>query len=145
MGAGYGLRWRAIQLTPPNWHTPFHKDGLIPCTGSSTNLKPTYTSLPSSNSWSLTPYLTHSSSALKKLGIPNHVVFATNSDVLNHVSAFSRQDNSMYQITWPHSTNQLQFHSTKGHLHTLCGSKMQPFNSQVLAIFPPSATAPATH
>ena len=36
-------------------------------------------SLPSHTSWSSTPCLAHSSSALQKSGIPNHVVFATNS------------------------------------------------------------------
>ena len=66
------------QPTPPNRHTPFEKGDLIPRTGSSTNLKPTYTSLPLHTSWSLTPCPTHSSSALQKSGIPNHLVFATN-------------------------------------------------------------------
>ena len=50
----------------------------MPRTGSSTNLKPTYTSLPSCTSWSLTPCPTHSSSVLQKSGIPIYVVFATN-------------------------------------------------------------------
>ena len=67
------------QPTTPNWHTPFEKVDLIPCTGSSTNLKPTYTSLPLHTSWSLTPCPTQSSSTLQKSGIQNHVVFATNS------------------------------------------------------------------
>ena len=39
----------------------------------------------------------------------------------------------------------LQFHSTKGHHDSLYGSNMPPLNSQVLAIFPPSATTPARH
>ena len=67
------------QPTPPNWHTPFEKGDLIPCMSSSTNLKPTYTSLPLYTSWSLTLCPIHSSSALQKSGVPNHVVFATNS------------------------------------------------------------------
>ena len=39
----------------------------------------------------------------------------------------------------------LQFHSTKGHHDSLYGSNMPPLSSQVLAIFPPSATTPARH
>ena len=54
------------QHTPPNWHTPFGTGHLILCTVSSTNLKPTYTSLSSCTSWSLTPCPTHPSSALQK-------------------------------------------------------------------------------
>ena len=69
------------QPTPPNRHIPFEKGDLIPRTGSSTNLKPTYTSLQlhTSIDTTLTPCPTHSSSAFQKSGIPNHVVFATNS------------------------------------------------------------------
>ena len=67
------------QHVPPNWHTPFDKGDLIPCTDASTNLRPTYTSLLSRTSWSLTPFPIHFSSALQKSGIPNHVVFATKS------------------------------------------------------------------
>ena len=48
-------------------------------------------------------------------------------DVLNRVSSISRKDNSMYQTTWPHSTDKLQFHSTKGHHDTLYGSSTPPF------------------
>ena len=43
------------------------------------NLNPTYTSFSSRTSWSSTLCLTHSCFPLQKLGIPNHVVFATNS------------------------------------------------------------------
>ena len=68
------------QLKLPNQHTPLEKGDLIPHTGSFTNLKPTYTSLPLRTSWSLTPCSTHSPSTLQKSGIPNHVVFATNSE-----------------------------------------------------------------
>ena len=68
-----------IQPTPPNQHIPFEKSDLIPHTGSSTNLKPTYRSLLLRTSWSLTPCPTHSSSTLQKSGIPNHMVFAPNS------------------------------------------------------------------
>ena len=67
------------QPTPLNRHTPFEKGYLISRMGASTNPKPTYTSLLSCTSCSSTPCPTHSSSTLQKLGIPNHVVFTTNS------------------------------------------------------------------
>ena len=131
------------QPTPPNRYTPFEKGDLIPHTGSSTNLKPTYTSLRLRTSWSLTPYPTYSSSALQKSGMPNHVVFTTNSGRTKPHVDFTRQDNCMYQTTWSNSTNQLQFHSTKGYHDTLYGSNIPPLNNQVLATFPPSAIASA--
>ena len=130
------------QPTPPNRHTPFEKGDLIPCTGSSTNLKPTYTSLPLHTSWSLTPCPTHSSSALQKLGIPNHVVFATNSGRTKPRVRIP----ALRQVHEPnHMATLMQFHSTKGHHDTLYGSNMPPLNSQVLVTFPPSAITPATH
>ena len=131
------------QPTPPNPYTPFEKGDLIPHTGSSTNLKPTYTSLRLRTSWSLTPYPTYSSSALQKSGMPNHVVFTTNSGRTKPHVGFPRQDNCMYQTTWSNSTNQLQFHSTKGYHDTLYGSNIPPLNNQVLATFRPSAIASA--
>ena len=67
------------QPTPPNWHAPFDKGDLIPCTGSSTNLKPTYMSFLSHTLWSSAPCPTHSPSMLQKSGIPNHMVFTRNS------------------------------------------------------------------
>ena len=133
------------QPTPPNWHTPFDKGDLITCTVFSANLKPTYMSLPSHTSWSSTPCPTHSPSTLQNQVyqtmwfLPEAVV------VLSHVSVLLSQDTCMYQTTWPHSTNHLQFHSTKGHHDTLYGSNTSPLNSKVFAIFPPSATTPATH
>ena len=48
------------QTTHPGWHTPFGKGDLICRMGASTNLKPTYTSLPSRALWSSTPCSTHS-------------------------------------------------------------------------------------
>ena len=99
------MRPYSSQPMPPNSYTPFEKSDLILRMGSSTNLKPTYTSLTSQTSWSLIPCPTHSSSTLQKSGIPNHVIFAANSDVLNHVSTFLCQDNCMHQTTWPNSTN----------------------------------------
>ena len=48
-------------------------------------------------------------------------------DLLNYMSAFSRQENWMHQTTWPHSTNQLRFHSTKGHYDTFYASYTPPF------------------
>ena len=39
----------------------------------------------------------------------------------------------------------LQFHSTKGHHDSLYGSNMPYLSSEVLAVFPPSATTPARH
>ena len=79
-------------------------------------------------SWHSTPCFTHSPFALHSAGTPNHVVW----------------EHSMYQTTYTHSTNHLQHHSTKGHHDTLYGSITLPFNSQVLAIFFPFATIPAT-
>ena len=79
-------------------------------------------------SWHSTACFTHSPFALQSAGIPNHVVW----------------EHSMYQTTYTHSTNHLQHHSTKGHHDTLYGSITLPFNSQVLAIFFPFATIPAT-
>ena len=78
------LRPYSSQLTPLNRDTPFEKGDLIQRTGTSTNPKPTYSSLLSLTLRSPTPCPTHSSSALQKLGIPNHVVFAfvTNSGML---------------------------------------------------------------
>ena len=37
------MRPYSSQPTPPNWHTPIDKGDLIPRTGASTNLKPTFT------------------------------------------------------------------------------------------------------
>ena len=65
-------------------------------------------------------------------------------DALNHVSAFWCQMNWMYQTTWPHLTNQLQFHSTKGHHVSYMAQTRHLLNSQVLAIFSPSSTIPVT-
>ena len=136
------------QPTPPNQHTPFEKGDLIHRTGFSTNLKPTYTSLPLRTSWSLTPCPTHSSSALQKSGIPNHMVFSGRTKPHVRIPAL-RQLHAPNHIfsgrTKPHSTNQLQFHSTKGHHDSLYGSNIPPLNSQVLPTFPPSATTPAMH
>ena len=67
------------QPTPPNQRNPFDKADLIPHIGASINLKPIFTSLPSRTSWSLTPCPTYFPSALQKSGIPNHIVFPTNS------------------------------------------------------------------
>ena len=97
--------------------------------GAPTNLNPTSMSLLSCTSWSLIPYSTNSPFALQKSDILSHVIWAT-MDVLNHVPIFSRQDNWMYQTTCPHSTNQLQFHSTKGHHNTLYGSNTPHFKQQ---------------
>ena len=57
------------QPTPPNQHTLFEKDDLTPRMGS----------LLLRTSCLLTPCYTHSSSALQKSGILNHMVFATDS------------------------------------------------------------------
>ena len=132
------------QSTPPKRHTPFDTGDLIPRTGASTNPKPTYTSLLSCTSWSLTPCCTHSSSALQKLGIPNHVVFVTNSEVLNHLSTFSRQDKCIYQTIWLHSIN-CNFIPQKDSMIPYMAQTRHLLNSQVLAIFTPSATTSATH
>ena len=133
------------QPTPPNRHTPFEKGDLIPRKGSSTNRNPTYMSLLLCTSWSLTPCPTHFSSALQKLGIPNHVVFASNSGCIKPRVLIPTLRQLYAPTTWPHSTNQLQFHSTRGHHDTLYSSNIPPLNSQVLTTFPPSAITPATH
>ena len=110
------------------------------------NLKPTYyTLLQLLISWPLTLCFTYSPFALQTLGIPNHVVWATNSGctkprarilatgavhIRNHVptldqltvTSFPQKDTVMPYIAQPR----------------------YPLNSQVLAIFFPSATITAT-
>ena len=134
------MRQYPRQLTPPHWHTSFDKGDLTLRLGASTNLKPTYTPLPSRISWSSAPCLTNCPSALRKSSIPNNVVWATNSGGTETCV----QENWMCQTTWPHSTNQLQVHSTKGHHDTYMAQTCHLLNSQVLAIFSPFDTTQAT-
>ena len=115
------------QPTPPNCHTPFDKGDLIPHMGASTNLKPMYTSFPSCTSRSSTSCPTHISSPLQFRVSQTSWFLPQTVNVLNHVPTFSRQENWMYQTTWPHSTNQLQFHSTKRHHDILYASNAPLF------------------
>ena len=100
--------------------------------------------MPSRISWYSTPCPSHSPFVLQTSGKLNHVVRATNSGYTKPRVAFSHQEYSMHQTTCPHSTNHLQHHSTKGQHDTLMGQLRYPLNSQVLAIFFPFATIPAT-
>ena len=76
------------QLTPPNQHTPFEKGDLIPRKGSSTNLKPTYTSLPLHTSWLLTPCPTTLLPCYKNRVYRTMCFLPQTVDVLNHVFIF---------------------------------------------------------
>ena len=104
------------QPAPLNRHTLFDKRNLIPRMSASTNPKPTYTSLLSRTSWSSTPCCTHSFTALQKLGVPNHVVFATNSGrtkppvhiltprqlyVLNHMATLNQSTSILFHEWTP--------------------------------------------
>ena len=124
--------------SPLNRDPLFEKGNLICHMGASPNLRSTYLLLPSRTLCSSIPC---SANSPKPSGIPNHVVWATNSrytkpctrilapgalDVSNHVS--------------PQSANQLQHHYAKGHNDTSYGYGYTP---SLLAIFFPSATTPA--
>ena len=90
------------QPTPPNWHTLFEKDDLTLRTGS----------LLLRTSWSLTPCHTHSSSALQKSGISNHMVFPTDSGRTKpriRIPALRQLDAPNYMATLNQSTA-ISFH-----------------------------------
>ena len=109
--------------------------------GASTNVNPTYTSLPSPTSWSSTPCSTHFSSALQKLGIPNHMVFATNSGRIKpRVSILAPRELNVpnHMATQPINCN---FIPQKDTMIPYMAQTRYLLNSQFLSIFPPSIPA----
>ena len=135
------MRPNPNQPTPPNWHTPFDKDDLILHMGASTNLKPTYTSLPSRTSWSSTPCSTHFSSALQKMGIPNHMVFATNSRLNKpRVCILAPRELNVpnHMATQPINCNFIPQNNT---MIPYMAQTRYLLNSQILAILPRSIPA----
>ena len=96
----------------------------------SPNVKPTYTLVPSRISWHSTPCSTQSPFALQTSGIPNHVVWATNSSYTKprtHTQPITCNTIPQKDTTIPYMA-QSRYH----------------LNSQVLASFFPFATIPAT-
>ena len=70
------------------------------------NLRPTYV-IALKYFMAFEPCSTHSPFTLETSGIPNHVTWATDSDILNQEPAFSHQEHCMYQTTCPYSNNSL--------------------------------------
>ena len=96
----------------------------------SPNVKPTYTLVPSRISWHSTPCSTQSPFALQTSGIPNHVVWATNSSYTKpgaHTQPITCNTIPQKDTTIPYMAQ-----------------SRYPLNSQVLASFFPFATIPAT-
>ena len=67
------------QTSPLIRDPPFDKINFICPMSASLNLKSTYMLLPSHTSWPSIPCSTHPSLVLQTSGIPNHMVYATNS------------------------------------------------------------------
>ena len=129
------------QLTPLHWHTPFDKGDLTLRMGPSTNLKPTYTPLPSVH------------------GCRHHVPPILIPCYKNRVSKTTWFEPQTVDVpTCPHSrVKRTEFTKPHGHTQPInCNFIPQKdtmvhymaqtrhlLNRQVLAIFPPSSTTPA--
>ena len=111
----------------------------------SATVKPTYTLMPSPISLHSTPCSTHSPFALQTSGLPNHVVWATNSECTKpcaRILAPGAQDVPNYMVqdavnqqpaTPFHKSTQWYFMARSCYL----------LNSLVLVLFSPFATIPA--
>ena len=107
--------------------------------GPSPNQNSTYTILPPRISWPLTLYSTRSPFALQTLGKPNRVVWTTNSGCTKpraHILAPGARANSP-----PINCNII---AQKDTVIPYIAQPRYPLNSQVLAIFFPSATITTT-
>ena len=103
-------------------------------------VKPTLMSLPSRISWSLLPCSTHSPLALQTSGILNHVVYATNSGCPKP-RAKSTGCIKPRTHTQPINCN---FTPQKDTMIPSMAQTRHPLNNQIIAIFSPSTTRPAT-
>ena len=107
--------------------------------GASSNLKPTYMSLPSHTSWSLIPCSIHSPFALQISDIPNQMVFSTNRTTWQHCRARSTKCTKPHAHAQPINCNIIPHKDT---MIPYMNQIRHPLNNQVLTIFFPFATIP---